>query len=193
MAIINYTNVCVAKCDYCSFYRLPKQPDTYLLDFDEVCRRIDNLTDFGGTLISFNGGFHPKLRIQDYARFFKRVRDRYPELALFELTVAEFMFYCKVSKVSYEEGAALLRRAGTRWITGGGAEILDDAFRKRHSPLKYTVDDYFNAQRAIIQQDLGTTATMVIGFDESLDERLNHLETLRTFQSDTGGIGSFLC
>jgi len=79
-------------------------------------------------------------------------------------------------------------------VTGGGAEVMDDAFRERHSPLKYTVEDYYRAQAAIVRAGLGSTATMVIGFDETLDERLNHLERLRTFQDEVGGaLPSFLC
>jgi cyclic dehypoxanthinyl futalosine synthase len=110
------------------------------------------------------------------------------------MTVAEFMFSCKVSKVTYDEGAKILLDSGTRWVTGGGAEILDDGFRKRHSPGKFTVDDYFKAQESILRAGLGSTATMVIGFDETLEERLNHLESLRTFQDRVGGtLSSFLC
>jgi cyclic dehypoxanthinyl futalosine synthase len=194
MAIINYTNVCVAKCDYCSFYRLPGASDTYLLDFEQVAARVEALRALGGTLVSFNGGFHPELRIHDYAELFAKVHARFPELEFFEMTVAEFMFACKVSKLPYEEGARILKAAGTRWITGGGAEVLDEAFRKRHSPGKYKVADYYKAQRAILDADLGSTATMVIGFGEALEERLNHLEGLRTFQDGVGGkLASFLC
>ena len=195
MAIVNYTNVCVAKCDYCSFYRLPHQSGTYLLDFDQVCAKIDALVAFGGKLVGFNGGFHPKLRLHDYADLFSRIHARYgDDLAFYEMTVAEFMFSCKLSKIPYDEGAQILRAAGTKWLTGGGAEVLDDGFRLRHSPGKYTVADYFKAQRAIVAAGLGSTATMVIGFDETLDERLNHLESLRTFQDSIGGkLTSFLC
>jgi cyclic dehypoxanthinyl futalosine synthase len=195
MAIVNYTNICVAKCDYCAFYRLPHQEGTYLLSFEEVCAKVDALQALGGKLVGFNGGFHPKLRIQDYASLFGRLHERYgDELAFFEMTVAEFMFACKVSKVSYPEGAAMLKAAGTRWVTGGGSEVLDDAFRRRHSPGKFTVRDYFTAQRAILDAGLGSTATMVIGFDETLEERLNHLEALRDFQRDVDGrLTSFLC
>jgi cyclic dehypoxanthinyl futalosine synthase len=195
MAIVNYTNVCVAKCDYCAFYRLPHQEGTYLLDFDEICAKVDALRAFGGTLVSFNGGFHPKLRLQDYAELFDRIHRRYGDaVEFFEMTVAEFMFACKLSKLSYQDGAALLRQAGTRWVTGGGAEVLDDAFRRRHSPGKFSVTDYFAAQRAILAAGLGSTATMVIGFDETLAERLTHLERLRAFQADCGGgLTSFLC
>ncbi len=195
MAIVNYTNICVAKCDYCSFYRLPHQSGTYLLSFEEVCKKVDELVSLGGKLVSFNGGFHPKLKLTDYAELFSKIRQRYgTSLEFFEMTVAEFMFSCKLSKLSYEQGATLLRDAGTRWITGGGAEILDDSFRKRHSPGKYTVEDYFKAQSAILAAGMGSTATMVIGFDETLDERLNHLERLRRFQDENaGGLASFLC
>lgn len=195
MAIVNYTNVCVAKCDYCSFYRLPHQAGTYLLNFNQVCERIDALRAFGGTLVSFNGGFHPKLQLKDYADLFSRVRERYRgDLEFFEMTVAEFMFSCKLSKLTYDQGATLLKDAGTRWVTGGGAEILDDAFRMRHSPGKFKVADYFKAQDAILRAGLGSTATQVIGFDESLDERLNHLEALRSFQdSAPRKLPSFLC
>jgi cyclic dehypoxanthinyl futalosine synthase len=195
MAIVNYTNVCVAKCDYCSFYRLPHEAGTYLLSYDDVCKRIDALVAFGGTLVGFNGGFHPKLKISDYAELFSKIRSRYGKsLEFFEMTVAEFMFTCKRSKVSYDEGAQILKNSGTRWITGGGAEILDDSFRARHSPGKYLVEDYFKAQAAILNSGMGSTATMVIGFDETLEERLNHLERLRRFQDEMdGGLVSFLC
>lgn len=195
MAIVNYTNVCVAKCDYCSFYRLPHQAGTYLLNFEQVCEKIDAMCALGGKLVGFNGGFHPKLRLTDYAELFSKVRARYgDELEFYEMTVAEFMFSCKLSKLSYDEGAALLRNSGTRWVTGGGAEILEDNFRRRHSPGKYTVADYFKAQKAILDAGMGSTATMVIGFDETLDERLSHLDSLRSFQDSTNaGLTSFLC
>ena len=194
MAIVNYTNICVAKCDYCSFFRLPHDKDGYLLNTEQVCQKIDQLIEYGGKLVGFNGGFHPKLRIEDYANLFSEVRRRYPQLEFYEMTVAEFMFTCKVSKISYDEGARRLAESGTRWITGGGAEILDDEFRKRHSPGKFTVTDYLNAQEAILKAGMGSTATMVIGFDETLDERLNHLESLRNFQDRVGGtLASFLC
>jgi len=194
MAIVNYTNVCVASCDYCAFYAMPRQPGAYLLTYAQLCDKIDALRTLGGSLIGFNGGFHPKLTLEDYAELFGKVRRRYPDLEFYELTVAEFMFYCRRSKVDYDQGARILAEAGTRWVTGGGAEILDDAFRLRHSPLKYTVEDYYDAQRAILDAGMGSTATMVIGFDETLQERLNHLHRLRHFQDEQGGrLTSFLC
>ena len=110
------------------------------------------------------------------------------------MTVAEFMFACKNSKLTYDQGAAILKEVGTEWITGGGAEILTDSFRDRHSPGKYKVEDYYKAQKAILDGGMGSTATMVIGFDESLEERFSHLDRLRRFQDETsGGLTSFLC
>ena len=194
MAIINYTNVCVAKCDYCSFYRLPHQKGTYLLDFDQICERIESLRAMGGSLVGFNGGFHPGLRLDDYAQLFEKIHRQYPTLCFFDMTIAEFMFSCKISRLSYSQGANILKDAGTQWITGGGAEILDDSFRDRHSPGKFRVGDYFDAQRAVLEAGLGSTATMVIGFDETLEERFNHLEALRDFQNlCQKKLASFLC
>ncbi len=194
MAIVNYTNVCIAKCDYCSFYRFPHHKDSYLLTHEQVFEKIDELISYGGTLVGFNGGFHPKLRIEHYADLFEAIHKRYPTMTFYEMTVAEFMFSCKVSKMPYAEGARILKKAGTQWVTGGGAEILDDRFRKRHSPGKFTVEDYYLAQKAILDAGMGSTATMVIGFDESLEERLNHLERLRRFQrQEAGRLASFLC
>lgn len=195
MAIVNYTNICVAKCDYCSFYRLPHQPGGYLLSFEQLSAKIDQLVALGGTLVGFNGGFHPDLRINDYAILFQQLRNKYQKsLEFYEMTVAEFMFACKRSKMPYREGVAHLKAHGTRWITGGGAEILDDGFRRRHSPGKFSVTDYYAAQKEVLEGGVGSTATMVIGFDETLEERMNHLDSLRQFQAHTSpGLTSFLC
>ena len=195
MAIVNYTNVCVAKCDYCSFYRLPHQDGTYLISDEELCQRIQKVVDMGGTMVGLNGGFHPKLRIADYCKTFKSVRSHFGDsLEFYGMTVAEFLFAARVSKLPLHEAAQMLAASGVRWITGGGAEILDDDFRKRHSPGKSTVEQYYEAQQAILDSGLSSTATMVIGFDETLDERLNHLRQLRNFQDQqTNPLKSFLC
>ena len=195
MAIINYTNVCVAKCDYCSFYRFPGDKDTYLLSLSQVRQKIEDLRQLGGSLIGFNGGFHPDLRVKDYTELFGAIRAEYGDsMEFYEMTVAEFMFVSKRTKMPYADSAAAFAASGTRWMTGGGAEILDNRFRMRHSPAKYKVEDYYAAQEAILDAGMGSTATMVIGFDETLDERLCHLERLRRFQTDTGcRLPSFLC
>ena len=194
MRIINYTNVCVAQCDYCAFYVLPNQQGGYVLSRDEVFAKIDELLEFGGDLVAFNGGFNPRLPLDYYCDLFASVRERYGErVEFYALTVAEFVFLADRARLSYAEAAARLRDAGVHWVTGGGSEILTEDFRARHAKWKYTVADYFEAQRAIIESGMRTTATMVIGFDETLDERLEHLERTRDFQDETGGLFSFLC
>jgi cyclic dehypoxanthinyl futalosine synthase len=194
MRIINYTNVCVAQCDYCAFYVLPNQEGGYVLDRGDVFAKIDELLELGGDLVGFNGGFNPKLPLDYYCDLFASVRERYGDrVEFYALTVAEFVFLADRAGLSYHEAAARLREAGVHWVTGGGSEILTEDFRARHAKWKYTVADYFDAQRALVESGLRTTATMVIGFDETLDERLEHLQRTRDFQDETGGLFSFLC
>jgi cyclic dehypoxanthinyl futalosine synthase len=199
MRIINYTNVCVAQCDYCAFYVLPGKPGGYVLDREDVFAKIDELLAVGGDLVGFNGGFNPKLPLDYYCDLFAAVRARYGDrVEFYALTVAEFVYLADRAGLSYAEAAARLRAAGVHWVTGGGSEILTEDFRARHAKFKYTVADYFDAQRAIVESGMRTTATMVIGFDETLEERLEHLQRTRDFQDrcledGTSGLFSFLC
>ena len=102
MAIINYTNVCVARCDYCSFYRFPGDKDTYLLTLSQVREKIESLRQLGGSLIGFNGGFHPDLRVKDYTELFGAIREEYGDgIEFYEMNVAEFMFVSKRTKMPY--------------------------------------------------------------------------------------------
>ncbi|MFL5933074.1 MAG: radical SAM protein [Gaiellaceae bacterium] len=199
MRIINYTNVCVAQCDYCAFYVLPNQDGGYVLSREDVFAKIDELLELGGDLVGFNGGFNPRLPLDYYCDLFAAVRERYGErIEFYALTIAEFVFLADRAKLSYADAAARLREAGVHWVTGGGSEILTEDFRARHAKWKYTVRDYFEAQRAIVESGMKTTATMVIGFDETLDERLEHLQRTRDFQDvcirdGYDGLFSFLC
>jgi cyclic dehypoxanthinyl futalosine synthase len=194
MRIINYTNVCVAQCDYCAFYVLPNQEGGYVLSRADVFAKIDDLLEVGGDLVAFNGGFNPKLPLDFYCDLFASVRERYGDrVEFYALTIAEFVYLADRAGLSHSAVAARLRDAGVHWITGGGSEILTEDFRKRHAKFKYTVREYFDAQRAIVDAGLKTTATMVIGFDETLDERLEHLQRTRDFQDETNGLFSFLC
>ncbi|HET7459729.1 MAG TPA: radical SAM protein [Longimicrobium sp.] len=199
MRIINYTNVCVAQCDYCAFYVLPNQDGGYVLTREDVFAKIDELLEAGGDLVGFNGGFNPRLPLHYYADLFAAVRERYGDrVEFYALTIAEFMFLADRADLSYHDAAVRLRDAGVHWITGGGSEILTEDFRKRHAKFKYTVREYFEAQRAIVDAGMRTTATMVIGFDETLEERLEHLQRTRDFQDQCheaglDGLFSFLC
>jgi len=194
MRIINYTNVCVAQCDYCAFYCLPGQEGGYVLSREAVFAKLDELLVLGGDLAAFNGGFNPHLPLAYYCDLFCAIRERYGDrLEFYALTIAEFMYLADHAGMTYAEAAERFKDAGVRWITGGGSEILTEDFRRRHSKFKYSVAQFFEAQRAIVDAGLRTTATMVIGFDETIDERLEHLERTRTFQDETQGLASFLC
>ena len=200
MRIINYTNVCVAQCDYCAFYKLPGQPGGYVLSHDQVFAKLDELLALGGDLAGFNGGFNPHLPLDYYCELFQAIRDRYGDrLEFYALTIAEFMYLADHADLPYHAAAERFKTAGVRWITGGGSEILTEDFRRRHSKFKYTVAQYFEAQRALVESGLRTSATMVIGFDETLDERIEHLERTRTFQDSLianghgSALSSFLC
>ena len=199
MRIINYTIVCVAQCDYCAFYVLPNQAGGYVLSNEDVFAKIDELIEAGGDLVGFNGGFNPKLPLDWYCDLFHSVRERYGDrIEFYALTIAEFVYLADNAKLTHAEAAARLRDAGVHWVTGGGSEILTEDFRKRHAKFKYTVREYLDAQRAIVESGMKTTATMVIGFDETLDERLEHLQRTRDFQDECirdgyDGLFSFLC
>jgi len=201
MRIVNYTNVCVAQCDYCAFYRLPGQPGGYVLSQPQVFAKLDELLALGGDLAAFNGGFNPHLPLDYYCDLFRAIRTRYGDtLEFYALTIAEFMYLADHANLTYPQAAARFKDSGVRWITGGGSEILTEDFRRRHSKFKYTVAQYFEAQAAIVAAGLRTTATMVIGFDETIEERIEHLERTRAFQdqllsstNQLNGLASFLC
>ena len=194
MRIINYTNVCVALCDYCAFYRLPNSPEGYVLSRDQIFEKIDEIIGLGGDFVGFNGGFNPKLNIDWYATLFQDIRKRFGEaIEFYGLTVAELMYVAKQSRMSFFDTAQTLKEAGNHWITGGGAEVLTNEFRLRHSPQKYSADEFIEAQEAIIRAGVQTTGTMVIGFDETFEERVEHLARVRALQDRTdGGLFSFL-
>lgn len=195
MRIINYTNVCVAQCDYCAFYVLPNEEGGYVLTREDVFEKTDQLLELGGDLVGFNGGFNPKLPLHYYCDLFRAMRERYGDrVEFYALTIAEMMYLADRAGLSYLDTCRELRDSGkVHWITGGGSEILTEDFRQRHSKFKYTVEQYFEAQKAVVDAGLRTTATMVIGFDETFEERLEHLERTRNFQDETGGLFSFLC
>jgi cyclic dehypoxanthinyl futalosine synthase len=200
MRIINYTNVCVAQCDYCAFYKLPGQDGGYVLSHDQVFAKLDELLALGGDLAGFNGGFNPHLPLDYYCDLFAAIRARYGDkLEFYALTIAEFLYLADHAHLDYATAAQRFKDAGVRWITGGGSEILTEDFRRRHSKFKYTVAEYFAAQRALVDAGLRTSATMVIGFDETIDERIEHLERTRNFQDQVlasthpNALASFLC
>ncbi len=193
MRIVSYTNVCVADCAYCAFYRRPNHPEGYVLSNEQIFAKIDELIACGGGLVAMEGGFNPYLRIEHYEQMFRAVRARYgAAIEIYGPTIVEVLFIARVSKITAEEALRRLQDAGLRWIPGGGAEILTNEWRKRLSPKKYTVEEYLDAMRLAQRLGFGTTATMVIGFSEDAAARVEHLRHIRELQDETGGFASFL-
>ncbi len=193
MRIVSYTNICVANCSYCAFYRRPNDPEGYILSNEAIFKKIDDLLAAGGALVAMEGGFHPKLKIDHYEHLFRAVRERYGnKIEIYGPTIVEVIFIARSSRISLEEALKRLWNAGLHWIPGGGAEILTDAWRNKLSPLKYSVQDYLEGMELAQQLGFGTTATMVIGFGENWEDRIEHLEHIRALQNKTGGFSSFL-
>ncbi|MBX9743003.1 MAG: radical SAM protein [Chthoniobacterales bacterium] len=193
MRIVSTTNVCIANCSYCAFYRRPHDPEGYVLTQEEIFQKCDALLAAGGSLVAMEGGFHPKLKIDHYETLFYAMRERYGNaLEIYGPTIVEVIFIARNSKISLEEALQRLWQAGLRWIPGGGAEILTDQWRQELSPRKYSVKEYLDGMELAQRLGYGTTATMVIGFGETWEDRLEHLEQLRALQNKTGGFKSFL-
>lgn len=193
MRIVSYTNVCVADCSYCAFYRRPNDDEAYVLSQEKIFSKIDDLLAVGGSVVAMEGGFHPRLRIEHYEDLFRSIRKKYGDrIEIYGSTIVEVLFIARTSRISLEETLMRLKEAGLRWIPGGGAEILTDRWRARLSPKKYLVQDYLEGMELAQRLGLGTTATMVIGFGESPEDRIEHLRHLRDLQDKTGGFRSFL-
>lgn len=188
---INYTNVCVARCNFCNFYRRPKAEDGYVLALDEIFTKIDQAVELGATGILMQGGMNPKLKIDFYEDMLKAIRSRY-SIDLHCFSPPEIVVLAKLSKLSLPETIRRLRAAGLDSIPGGGAEILVDRVRKANSPGKCSTKEWLDVMRAAHEQGMLTTATMMIGGGETLGERVEHLDRLRRLQDETGGFVAFI-
>ena len=194
MRIVSVTNICIADCKYCAFYRRPGHPEGYILSHEEIFKKTDELLAKGGSLVAMEGGFNPELKIDHYENLFRAMRKRYRDsIEIYGPTSVEVLFIARNSKISTEETLTRLQESGLRWIPGGGAEILTQEWRHKLSPKKYSVAQYFETMETAQRLGFGTTATMVIGFGEPFEARVEHLEKMRQHQDKTNGFASFLC
>jgi len=188
---INYTNVCVARCNFCNFYRRPKDPEGYVLALDDIFQKIDEAVALGATGILMQGGMNPKLKIDFYEDLLRSIRSRY-SIDLHCFSPPEIVVLSKLSKLSLRETIRRLRSAGLDSIPGGGAEILVDRVRKTNSPGKCSAREWLEVMRTAHEEGMLTTATMMIGGGETVEERVEHLEKLRQLQDETGGFVAFI-
>jgi cyclic dehypoxanthinyl futalosine synthase len=190
---VNYTNVCVARCNFCAFYRPVGSSEGYVLGFDEIFRKIDETIAVGGGQLLLQGGHNPDLPLEWYEDLFRAVKQRYPEFRLHALSPPEIVNLTRLSRLSVPEVIERLIAAGLDSVPGGGAEILVDRVRKLLNCYgKATADEWLGVMRHAHLAGLKTTATMMFGHVETVAERLEHLLRLRALQDETGGFTAFI-
>ncbi|HEX7137023.1 MAG TPA: cyclic dehypoxanthinyl futalosine synthase, partial [Vicinamibacterales bacterium] len=190
---VNYTNVCVAKCNFCAFYREVGSPDGYVLGFDELFRKIDETIAVGGVQLLLQGGHNPDLPLSWYEDLFRAVKDHYPSFKLHALSPPEVIHLSRLAQLPVPAIIDRLVAAGLDSIPGGGAEILVDRVRKLlHCYGKATSDEWLDVMRHAHRAGLRTTATMMYGTLETDVERVEHMMRLRDLQDETGGFTAFI-
>jgi cyclic dehypoxanthinyl futalosine synthase len=190
---VNYTNVCVAKCNFCAFYRDVGSSQGYVLGFDEMFRKIDETIEVGGVQLLLQGGHNPDLPLTWYEDLFCAIKGRYPDFKLHALSPPEVIHLSRLAQASVPEVIDRLIAAGLDSIPGGGAEILVDRVRRLlHCYGKATADEWLDVMRHAHHRGLRTTATMMYGTVETLEERIEHLMRLRDVQDETGGFTAFI-
>jgi cyclic dehypoxanthinyl futalosine synthase len=190
---VNYTNVCVARCTFCAFYRPVGSSEGYVLSFEEILRKIEETIAVGGGQLLLQGGHNPDLPIQWYEDLFRAVKERYPAFRLHALSPPEVIHISRLSGLPVPAVIERLVTAGLDSIPGGGAEILVDRVRRiLHCYGKATADEWLAVMRHTHRAGLRTTATMMYGTVETLEERLEHLFRLRELQDETGGFTAFI-
>lgn len=188
---INYTNVCNVVCTFCAFYRRPGKPETYVHSMDEICTRIDETIDLGGTGVLMQGGLHPDFNIEWYEDLLSTLHAKYPTFQLHCFSPPEIHNISLISKLDYKTIMQRLKDAGLNSMPGGGAEILDDEVRKRVS-TKCTSQEWLDVMEAAHEVGLRTTATMMFGIGDKVEHRVNHLQKIRDLQDKTGGFTAFI-
>ena len=189
---INYTNVCIAKCNFCAFYRLPGQEGEYLLSSGELDEKISETLALGGTGVLMQGGLHPELGIEFYERMLRDIKKKHA-IHLHAFSPPEIVHFARVSRIPIRTVLERLEAAGLDSIPGGGAEILVDTVRKAYNAHKSTTEEWLEVMETAHDIELPTTATMMFGGLETLDDRVTHLRLIRDLQDRTGGFTAFIC
>lgn len=188
---INYSNICVCCCKFCAFYKEPDQDGGYVLSFEEIGHKIQETLDLGGTQILMQGGHHPDLPLSWYEDMLRFIKDNYT-VHIHAFSPPEVVFWSEKEGISVAEAIERLRKAGLDSIPGGGAEILVDEVRSRVAPNKCPADQWLGVMEEAHDQGLRTTATMMFGHLETVEQRLEHLFAVRETQDRTGGFTAFI-
>ena len=181
---VNTTNVCIANCKFCNFYRVPGHPESYITSIEEYKRKIDETFRLGGEQLLLQGGHHPDLGLSFYVDLFKELKHLYPNLKLHSLGPPEIAHISKLEKKTHTEVLKALIDAGLDSLPGAGAEILNDRVRRLISKGKCSGREWLDVMRAAHKLNLTTSATMMFGHIETIEERFEHLVWIRQVQSE---------
>jgi cyclic dehypoxanthinyl futalosine synthase len=189
---VNYTNVCVAGCKFCAFQRKPSSPEGYVLDTEEILKKVQELVDWGGTTLLMQGGLNPDLPLKFYTDLLREIKKNFPTVQIHSFSAPEIVYLAKIEGLTIEEVIKALKDAGLDSIPGGGAEILSQEVRSFLSPGKCTVEQWEEVHRTAHKLGLTSTATMMFGHIEKPEHIVEHLERVRRIQDETAGFTAFI-
>ncbi len=189
---VNYTNVCQSQCKFCAFYRTADAADAYVLSYDDIFVKVQELVTHGGTQLLMQGGLHPDLKIGWFEELFGELKGRFPALQIHSLSPAEVIHIARLSALSMPECLRRLQEAGLDSVPGGGAEVLVDAVRQEISPNKIGWRDWASVMEEAHRLGMRTTATMMFGSKERPEDIVEHLFRIREIQERTGGFTAFI-
>ena len=189
---INYTNVCVADCGFCAFYRRPKHGEGYVLSFEQIGGKIEECKELGGVQILIQGGHNPYIPFEWYLDLLRYIKQHHP-IHIHGFSPSEVVFFSERFRMPVPDVIRELRAAGLDSIPGGGGEILVDQVRQRVAPKKAQADEWLGVQEEAHRQGLRTTVSMMYGMGESDADRIEHIYRVRAVQRRTGGFTAFIC
>lgn len=190
--ILNYTNVCWVRCKFCAFHRTPGHEEGYLHSDEDILAKVKDTVDKGGVEILFQGGLNPKLKIEYFEHIFSLIKREYPSVILHALSPAEIIYIAHISKITLEECLTRLKASGLHSIPGAGGEILVDRVRKIIAPYKDTTDEWLACMRAASSMGIRSTASMMFGHVETLEDRVEHLGRIRDLQDECQPFRAFV-
>ena len=190
---VNYTNVCNVYCKFCAFYRVEKDDDAYVITLDEMDKKIEETVALGGTQILMQGGHHPKLTKQWYLDLLSHIKTKWPQVNVHGFSPSELIHFREVFNEPLDKIIGDFVKAGLGSIPGGGGEILVDRVRQRISPLKAMSSDWLEVMDVAHRLGLNSSATMMFGHVETIEDRIEHLDRLRVQQDKSKGFTAFIC
>ena len=189
---INYTNICWVDCKFCAFKRKVGEDGVYILSFEEIDKKIDELLAIGGTQILFQGGVHPKLKIEWYEELVSHIAQKYPMITIHGFSAIEVNYIAQISKISIPEVLKRLQKAGLSSIPGAGAEILSDRVRDIIAPKKLDTKEWLEVHREAHRIGMKSTATMMFGSVDNDEDIVAHWRVLRELQDEFSGFRAFI-